>query len=138
MGLLIQSEEFDDADYARFVARLHAGLDALGVLLDRPDFGAGPASIGAELELFLIDEAGRTLPLNRAVLAATLDPRVTVEVDRFNLEINTRPGPLAGRPFSALGAELASALAEVGRAAAAHRGRVTTIGILPTLRAADL
>jgi gamma-glutamyl:cysteine ligase YbdK (ATP-grasp superfamily) len=138
MGLLIEREEFDEADRARFAARLHDGLTALAALLDRPGFGAGPSSLGAELELFLIDAAGRGLPLNRAVLAATLDPRVTVEVDRFNLEINTRPAPLRGRPFSALGGELASALAEVGRAAGTHGGRVTTIGILPTLRAADL
>src|SRR5882724_8832837 len=123
MGLLIEREEFDEADRARFAARLHEGLTALAALLERPGFGAGPPTLGAELELFLIGAAGRGLPLNRAVLAVTLDPRVTVEVDRFNLEINTRPAPLRGRPFSTLAAELASALAEVGRAVGTHGGR---------------
>src|SRR5262249_5361846 len=72
------------------------------------------------------------------VLAQTVDPRVTVEIDRFNLECNTRPGPLAGRPFSMLSQELSGALDEVSRAAATQGGRVATIGILPTLRQSDL
>jgi gamma-glutamyl:cysteine ligase YbdK (ATP-grasp superfamily) len=138
MGLEIDRDHFDDDDHRRFAARVRESLDALREVLARPGFGAGPASLGAELEVSLVDRAGRPLPVNRAVLASSVDPRVTLECDRFNLEINTRPGPLAGRPFTALAAELDDALAEVGRAAALHGGRVVTIGILPTLTAADL
>lgn len=138
MGLEIDRAEFDEPHYLRFAERLQQSLAALAEVLARPGFGEGPASIGAELELSLIDGAGRPLPLNRAVLASTVDPRVTLELDRFNLEINTRPGPLAGRPFTALAAELTTALAEVRRAAALHGGRVVTTGILPTLTAEDL
>jgi gamma-glutamyl:cysteine ligase YbdK (ATP-grasp superfamily) len=138
MGLLIDRDTFSDADHAGFSARLAESLEALRQVLQRPEFGTGPASIGAELELFLVDTHGLPLPLNRAVLAQTVDPRVTVELDRFNLECNTRPGPLAGRPFSMLSRELSDALAEVNRAAALHGARVATIGILPTLRQSDL
>ncbi|MFY1824814.1 glutamate--cysteine ligase [Myxococcus fulvus] len=138
MGLSIQQEEFGPEDYERFSRRLDESLEALRVVLARPGFGEGPTTIGAELELFLVDDRGFPLPMNQQVLARTKDPRVTLEMDRFNLEVNLRPGPLAGRPFTALRAELEDALAEVRRAAAAEGARVAVIGILPTLREADL
>ena len=106
MGTDIDNEQFDERDYSRFAGRLGECLAALGQSLDRPGFGTGPATIGAELELFLIDGAARPLPRNRAVRAATADPRVTVELNRCNLELNATPASLAGRPFAALGGEL--------------------------------
>ncbi len=138
MGLAIDREHFGEDDFQRFAERLEASLVALRGLLDRPSFGGGPASLGAELELFLIDARGRPLPRNDAVLAETVDPRVTVELDRFNLECNLRPAPLAGRPFDALAREIHDALGEVRRAAHRQGGRIAMIGILPTLRAEDL
>jgi hypothetical protein len=138
LGTEIDRERFDAGDYARFAARLEDSLEALARLLARPGFGEGPRSLGAELELFLVDAEGGPLPLNEAVLRETVDPRITVELDRFNLECNLRPTPLAGRPFSALAREIDDALAELRRAAAVHRGRIALIGILPTLRVGDL
>lgn len=138
MGREIDRERFDESDFVRFRERLDRSLHALRELLERPGFGEGDASLGAELELFLVDARAAPLPLNQAVLAETVDPRMTVELDRFNLECNLRWSPLSGRPFEALGRELEGALAEVRRAAAAHAGRVAMIGVLPTLRATDL
>jgi hypothetical protein len=138
MGLAIEREEFSPEDYRRFSQRLTENLEALRVLLLRPDFGAGPRTVGAELELFLVDSAGFPLPVNRQVLGQTVDPRVTLEIDRFNLECNLRPSPLAGRPFTALRAEFEDSLREVRRAAATQGAQVVVIGILPTLREADL
>jgi gamma-glutamyl:cysteine ligase YbdK (ATP-grasp superfamily) len=138
LGLGIDRERFEESDYVRFRERLDQSLIALRELLDRPGFGEGDASLGAELELCLVDASAAPLPLNQAVLAETVDPRMTVEIDRFNLECNLRWSPLAGHPFAALGRELEGALAEVRRAAATHGGRVAMIGVLPTLRATDL
>jgi gamma-glutamyl:cysteine ligase YbdK (ATP-grasp superfamily) len=138
MGLQIQKETFEPEEYQRFSQRLAESLDALGQVLARPGFGVGPRTIGAELEMFLVDSAGYPLPVNRQVLGQTMDPRVTVEIDRFNLECNLRPTLLAGRPFTAMRAEFESALAEVRRAAATLGARVVVTGILPTLREADL
>ena len=55
MGLTIDRERFDPVDYQRFEARLDECLLALARLQGRPGFGAGPCTVGAELELFLID-----------------------------------------------------------------------------------
>jgi gamma-glutamyl:cysteine ligase YbdK (ATP-grasp superfamily) len=138
MGTDIDQEEFDEADYARFAERLEECLAKLGQLLDRPGFGVGPATVGAELELFLLDAAARPLPHNQAIQAAAADPRITVELDRFNLELNASPVPLAGRPFAALGGELSVLLDQVAHAASDRAGRLALISILPTLTRADL
>lgn len=138
MGLEIDRERFRPEEFRRFEARLERSLVALERLLARPGFGVGPGSIGAELEVTLIDAAGRPLPRNEGVLGETVDERLTVELDRFNLECNLRHAPLAGGPFGHLRGELESARAELARAAALHGGRVVAIGILPTLVEAEL
>ena len=138
MGTEIAREKFSERDYARFTERLERCLADLGQLLGRPGFGAGPATVGAELELFLVDGAARPLPLNQAVRALAADPRVAVELNRFNLELNCSPAPLAGRPFTALAGELGVLLDRVDAAARAHHGRIALISVLPTLSQAHL
>src|SRR6266498_382909 len=138
MGTDIDQEEFGESDYSRFAERLGQCLSALGQLLARPGFGVGPTTVGAELELFLVDDAARPLPRNQAIRAAAADPRVTLELNRFNLELNASPVLLAGRPFAALGGELNVLLDRVADAAKDHAGRLALIGILPTLSQADL
>jgi Glutamate-cysteine ligase family 2(GCS2) len=134
MGIEIERDRFSDEDYQRFSRRLEQSLEALGRILQRPGFGVGERTIGAELELFLIDQAGDPLPRNADILEEVGDPHLTLELDRFNLEVNPEPLSLAGRPFSALGQELRAVLERVGRVAAGHGGRLVMIGILPTLR----
>src|SRR5215211_4021207 len=138
MGIEIDRERFGDADYTHFTQRLEQCLRALEQLLERPGFGEGPRTIGAELELFLIDGHGRPLAKNQAILEDADDPRLTLELDRFNLEVNPSPSSLAGQPFTGLGRELEGALESVRATAAAHHGRVAMVGILPTLRDQDL
>ncbi len=138
MGTEITREEFGERDYARFRERLEQCLSDLGRLLARPGFGAGPVTIGAELEVCLIDDAARPLPRNQAVRALAADPRIALELNRYNLELNASPAPLAGHPFTALAGELGQLLARAGAAARAHQGRIALIGILPTLRLAHL
>src|SRR5215472_3199484 len=138
MGTNIDHEEFDEHDYARFSGRLEECLAMLGQLLNQPGFGVGPTTIVAELELFLIDSAGRPLPRNQAIRAAVADPRVTLELNRCNLQLNASPALLAGQPFTALGGELNLLADRVADAARDDGGRVAVIGILPTLTPADL
>ena len=138
MGTEITREKFGERDYARFRERLEQCLSDLEKLLARPGFGVGPVTIGAELEVCLIDDAARPLPRNQAVRALAADPRIALELNRYNLELNSSPVPLAGRPFTALAGELGLLLARAGDAARAYQGRIALIGILPTLGPAHL
>ncbi|MBB5078005.1 glutamate--cysteine ligase [Nonomuraea endophytica] len=135
MGRDLDKERFSEAEYARFGERLEEQLGTLRALLDRPGFGQGPTTLGAELELFLIDEKGLPLPRNQEVRAALDDPRVVLELGRYNLEINLTPVPLAGRPFEAMGAEVQETLLKVD--GAVEGGGALPIGILPTLGTGD-
>jgi gamma-glutamyl:cysteine ligase YbdK (ATP-grasp superfamily) len=113
-------------------------LAVLCDLLDRPGFGVGPQTFGAELEISLVDAAGQPMPINRAVLADALDPGLSLELDRFNLEYNAAPVALSGQPFSTIGKELGAALAKIDGVARGHGARLALIGILPTLCEKDL
>lgn len=138
MGLEIDRTAFDADDRHRFAERLACSLDVLGELLHRPGFGDGPMQLGSELEMSLVDERGTPRSENLEVIAAARDPRLTFELDRFNLEANLRHGPLAGRPFAHFVAECEDCLRGIRRAAAGQGARVAMVGILPTLLERDL
>ena len=108
MGLEIDRDRFEAVDYKKFSERLSDCLLTLETLLGRSGFGEGPPTIGAELEVALIDDAAQPIPLAVEVLRETVDPRMTLEIDRFNLECNLRYGPLAGAPFAACTSAIAS------------------------------
>jgi gamma-glutamyl:cysteine ligase YbdK (ATP-grasp superfamily) len=138
MGLAIERERFSAAEFARFSDRLQDSMAVLRALLARPSFGRGEASLGAEVELHLVDAQAAPLAKNAEVLASASDPRLTLEINRFNLEVNASPVPLRGRPFSALRRDLQQALSVVRGAAAQHGARAAMVGILPTLRVSQL
>ncbi|MFT3921347.1 MAG: glutamate--cysteine ligase [Myxococcales bacterium] len=138
MGISIDRTDFSPHDYVRFRDRLAADLGALAQVLSRRDFGLGPLSVGTELEVNLIDDAGQPKACNEEVLARLADPQVTVEINRFNLEFNAQPALLRGRPFADMRSQLERAVARLRSAAAEQGARVAIVGILPTLRLDDL
>jgi len=138
MGQEIERERFGAADFERFSERLRDCLRALAQMLERPGFGDGPATIGAELEMALVDAAGRPAGENASVHEALDDDDVALEVGRFCIETGTAPVALAGRPFTALTASLSSSVDRIRGAAAAQGARVAMIGTLPTLGVGDL
>lgn len=138
MGTLIDRDTFEDAEYARFSERLAESIPALAKAIEQPGFGRGPSTIGAELELFLVDGLGHPMPVNLEVREKCGDERLTIEINRFNLELNLTPTLLAGRPFTAMQADTEDALKKVRKAANEAGARIATIGILPTLRQEDV
>lgn len=138
MGEEIDVETFSPADHRRFSERCRQGVSALTALVERPGFGAGAPSMGVEVEVGLVDAAARPAPVNQAVREEAGDPAVDLELDRFNLELNSAAAPLEGRPLTAVRADLAAGLERLGRAAATVGARPITIGILPTLSLDDL
>ncbi len=138
MAQAIARDDFSDADYARFQSRLCENLEALRLVLARPGFGEGAPTLGAELELCIVDADGRAKGINRDILRRHLDPRLALELNKFNLEYNLTPVPAAGRPFSAIEDELCGALRSINATAAALDARVIPIGILPTLTPEDV
>jgi hypothetical protein len=138
MASEVLQEHFTEAEVADYRRRLQESLVVLEEVLRRPDFGAGEMTMGAELEVSVVDGEGRALACNDEVISTMADPRVTVELERFNLEWNLPWWPLAGRPFGRLQRELAEALVALREGAERHGGRIVPVGILPTLTVGDL
>jgi CBS domain-containing protein len=100
--------------------------------------GAGPQRIGVEQEVFLVGEDWDPAPIAPEVLSSLDAPEFTTELARFNLEVNVPPVSLEGACFSALSQDIDRLLAQLGRAAQMHGGRVLLAGIVPTLGVAHL
>ncbi len=133
MGLSIDRDQFEEEDFTRFARRLAQSLQALENVVTQPGFGEGPLTVGAELELSIINQQGKALPINRALLNASQNEHLQLELDRFNLEYNLTPVFLEGRPFSHIQAQLTDAIASLEQCAKGLGGRIIPIGILPTL-----
>ncbi|EAR63120.1 glutamate-cysteine ligase family protein [Neptuniibacter caesariensis] len=137
MGQEISSHSFDQSAYTAFKKRLRENLDGLRDVLDRPDFGKGDTSIGAELELYLVDKQARPLALNREIIERSGHPQLALELNRFNLEYNLKPVKAAGKPFSQLEGEMLDAIALINKHIEAEQGVALPVGILPTLKRSD-
>ncbi|MFN2329285.1 MAG: glutamate--cysteine ligase [Chromatocurvus sp.] len=137
MGLEIDRSDFTTQDFIAFQAALERNLGSLLELLQTPGFGEGPRSLGAELEIYLVDQAGEPLHANQAIHSAAGDPQLTLELNRYNLEYNLTPQLIDAAAFTRTEADIVARLADLRQLAAGHGGHVLPIGILPTLRQAD-
>ncbi len=138
MALAIERTEFEPHEYDAFSDKLAASRRALETLLSRPGFGVGERTIGSELELSIVDQDGKAFHINRKILAEHPHPQLQLELNRFNLEFNLSPTPIAGRPFAAMREEIIRVLSMLEATATGLGGRIASIGILPTLTTADL
>jgi len=126
------------AELRRFLKRLLRDVKAMEHMLDNGLIESGVRRIGAEQELFLVDDTWRPAPLATQVLETLADPHFTTELARFNLEFNLDPVDFGGRCLGALEEQLEELLARARTAAGEHGARVVLTGILPTLTKGDL
>ncbi len=137
MGIEISEAGFTAQMYEDFSAKLRDNLAALKQLLGRPGFGRGEASLGAELEMYIIDAQGGPLYINQQILDAACDPQLTLELNRYNLEYNLSPYRLSAQAFRATEREMLAKLDALRQCAAGFGGRIALVGILPTLTPDD-
>lgn len=139
MGLAVDRQTFTASDFTQYGQRLDENLAALAMLLERPGFGdfGDQRKIGSEVELYLIDEAGRPARLNQEIQSSLNDPQVTLELNRFNLEFNSAPALLQQQPITALAEQITGAINRINKCAAPLGGCALPIGILPTAHQGD-
>lgn len=138
MGEKDVRQETDTEQLRVFTKRLLDDLRALEQVIDGGLVESGIRRIGAEQELFLVDDHWRPATAATEVLDVVDDPRVTGELGRFNLEFNLDPKEFGGDCLSQLEREIDELLATVRRGAAQCGVKVALTGILPTLRKSDL
>jgi gamma-glutamyl:cysteine ligase YbdK (ATP-grasp superfamily) len=137
MGTDIDKEDFASDDYVAFSCALERNLVDLGKALATPGFGVGAPSLGAELEMYIVDAAGNPLYVNQDILSDAGDPQLTLELNRYNLEYNLSPYSMHSSPFVSTEREILEKLQSLRSVAQLHGGRIVPIGILPTLTQAD-
>jgi gamma-glutamyl:cysteine ligase YbdK (ATP-grasp superfamily) len=138
MGSNVQAKRFTQSDYRIFSERLQANLQVLTQLLERPGFGVGKPSFGAELELSLVNSEGKAQWLNQELLALANDPLLALELNRYNLEYNLSPVAAAGKPFSKMAKAIDQKLKLISKLGKPFDTQPLTIGILPTLSRRDI
>jgi len=134
MGRDISEKDYSADDYVNFNHKIHDQLDSLKQVLAKPDFGAGEIYIGAELEIYLIDDHHQVSPVNLELLAKLNDEQFQSELNKYNLELNLLPVRAAGKPFSQLTQEILTKFEHLNSAAKKLNTRPVAIGILPTLK----
>ena len=137
MGLSVTKSEFTPEEFVHIAAKVYMDLTAFSRLLERPGFGEGKSSIGAEVEFYIVNSDLCVHPINTDIAASVQDPQLTVELNRFNLEYNLSPQAFKGNPFARTEQELLAAIQRINQHAAPLDGELVPIGILPTLRESD-
>lgn len=136
MGIDIEQCRFEPQDCADFEAKLQSNLLCLSSLLRKDGFGIkkpDSALLGAELEMYIINDLGEPVSLNHEILAEADDEQLTLEINRYNLEYNLRPYSLPEKPFQATERDICQQLSKLNNIASEYSARVIPIGILPTL-----
>ena len=120
-----------------FTKALLRDLRAFEAMLADDLFESDVRRIGAEQEMFLVNEGWRPAPVALELLKRLGEPYNT-ELALYNLEANLDPRVLRGHCFSELESELGTIVERVRSAALEFGAEVVLTGILPTLLRSDV
>lgn len=138
MGQEISLTQFETVDFERFHCRLEQETRLLKRLIEQDACSRREPVAGFEIEAWLVDSSMRPAPINKEYLATLSDPMATVELARFNVELNSDPVPLSGNVFDLLHRQLQATWDKARRHAESLQHHIVMIGILPTLKQSDL
>jgi len=130
--------DLDERKLQEFMSALLQDLRALEFMIDNDMLETDVVRIGAEQEMFLVDQDLRPAPVALEVLERARDSRLTTEIAKFNLEANLTPLKLGAHSFRGLEEELREILNIVRTNAHSVGADLLLAGILPTLRQSDL
>jgi gamma-glutamyl:cysteine ligase YbdK (ATP-grasp superfamily) len=138
MGRDVSAISVTTEDRRRYREKVQRCLEAFAAMLGQSRFESVPPRMGMEIELNLVDDAGRPAMRNAAVLDAIADPAWSTELAQFNVEINLPPSSLAGKSLGALEQSVRDNLNHADARAREEGVQLMLVGILPTLRESDV
>ncbi|MCF6207374.1 MAG: hypothetical protein L3J47_10860 [Sulfurovum sp.] len=137
MGTEIGQIHFSREAYARFSKRL---AEETELLAQKAAGGASSSRSpvgGFEIEAWLVDKNMRPVNVNKEFLAACNSELATMELAKFNFEINNTPQVLYGDAFKKFAKEMKQTCEHAHKVAGSMGISTLAIGILPTLRRED-
>ncbi|MGW5047494.1 glutamate--cysteine ligase [Streptomyces griseoluteus] len=138
MGRDVPALVFTREDRRRYRIKMQECLDAFAQMLRESRFDSDRPRVGLEIELNLVGADAEPAMCNSDVLEAIADPSWSTELGRFNLEINVPPRRLTAGGPDAWEGEIRAALNHAEDRARTVGARLVMVGILPTLRQADI
>lgn len=138
MGQHDVQQSTDEGALRAFTRHLIQDVRALEYMIAQGRFETGTRRIGAEQELFLVDDRWQPAPIVEDVLEQTDDERLVTELTRFNLEFNMDPSPFGGTCLREMEEELSSTLDYAREKVRSVGGDIVLTGILPTVHLSDL
>ncbi len=134
MGQKIDQASINQETVNQFQQRLDKQLQSLKHLLAMPCFDRNQYSIGAELEVNLVNSGSLTpSPINQELLNSINHPQLQEELNKFNLEINSLPVAATSGAINTIGDEFSNFMQKITEHAQQFNARPLLIGILPTL-----
>ncbi|MEZ4460257.1 MAG: glutamate-cysteine ligase family protein [bacterium] len=132
-------KQADPEELRQFMKLLLRDVRALEKMLEDGLLESGIRRIGAEQELFLVDEAFQAAPTALEVLVRLKgDDHFTTELGLFNIELNLDAQVFGGKCLSTLENQLNALVGKAREAAAEAGSHIVMTGILPTLKHSDL
>jgi CBS domain-containing protein len=138
MGEQNIKEHADESTRQAFMKSLLEEVRALEAMLDKGMVESGVSRIGAEQEMFLINQAKQPALTALDVLKELDDERFTHELGLFNIEANLSVQEFHSDCLSRMEAETQEVYEKARKAAAACDSEIALVGILPTLTKKNL
>ena len=135
MGRSLEAKDWAAEDQEEFSHRLEVQLQHLREQIQLPSFNRENFSLGAELEVYLVDEQCAPICANEEIMALANQPQLSPEINRYNLELNFSPVEGLGQDiFSPIEEEMEELLNLVQSCGEKVGANAVPIGILPTLQ----
>lgn len=138
MGEQNIEEHANESTRQAFMKSLLEEVRALEIMLEKGMVESGVSRIGAEQEMFLINQARQPALTALDVLKELDDERFTHELGLFNIEANLSVQEFHSDCLSRMEAEAQEVYAKARKAAAACDSEIALVGILPTLTKKNL
>ena len=127
----------DPSVLREFTNHLIQDVRALELMLHEDMFETGVRRIGAEQELFMVDERGEPAPIIEEVLEHNADERIVTELTKFNIEFNMEPLQYGSDCFQEMERATGELIEKVRALTQEVGGDIAMTGILPTAHLSD-
>ena len=127
----------DPSVLREFTNHLIQDVRALELMLHEDMFETGVRRIGAEQELFMVDERGEPAPIIEEVLERNADERIVTELTKFNIEFNMEPLQYGSDCFQEMERATGELIEKVRGLTQEAGGDIAMTGILPTAHLSD-
>jgi gamma-glutamyl:cysteine ligase YbdK (ATP-grasp superfamily) len=138
MGRDVPAITVSRRDRRAYRAKVRTCLDVFARMLHESRFETNSQQVGLEIEFYLVDKAGYPAMTNADALAAIADEAWATELGKFNIELAAEPQLLTGEVFTALQTAVGAIVGQACERVEPSGTRLVMIGILPSLREADV